>query len=169
MNFFQIKEKYCYVATIYNSEDKFLDEPNKNPVTYLLPDGRPITLGSERFRAAEILFSPDKVGMEFPGVQECLINSIQKADIDLRKTLYSSIFLAGGTTMMPGFGERLLSDMRRLSPKEVKIKISVPPERRLSCWLGGSILSSLAAFKNMWIKKQQYEDEGKRILHSRSF
>ena len=164
-----IKEKNCYVATIYNNEDKFLDEPNKNPSTYLLPDGRPITLGSERYRAAEILFSPDKVGMEYPGVQECLINSIQKADIDLRKTLYSAIFLAGGTTMMPGFGERLLSDMRRLSPKEVKIKISVPPERRLSCWLGGSILSSLAAFKNMWIKKQQYEDEGKRILHSRSF
>jgi actin-related protein len=71
--------------------------------------------------------------------------------------------------MMPGFGERLLSDMRRLSPKEVKIKISVPPERKLSCWLGGSILSSLAAFKSMWIKKQQYEDEGKRILHSRAF
>ena len=165
----QIKEKNCYVATIYNNEDKFLDEPNKNSSNYLLPDGRPIVLGSERFRAAEILFSPDKVGLEYPGVQECLINSIQKADIDLRKTLYSSIFLAGGTTMMPGFGERLLSDMRRLSPKEVKIKISVPPERRLSCWLGGSILSSLAAFKNMWIKKQQYDDEGKRILHSRSF
>ncbi|OMJ68374.1 hypothetical protein SteCoe_6443 [Stentor coeruleus] len=165
----QIKEKNCYVATIYSNEDKFLDEPNKNPSTYLLPDGRGINLGSERYRAAEILFSPDKVGLEFPGVQECLTISIQKADIDLRKTLYSSIFLAGGTTMMPGFGERLLSDMRRLSPKEVKIKISVPPERRLSCWLGGSILSSLAAFKNMWIKKQQYEDEGKRILHARSF
>jgi centractin len=165
----QIKEKNCYVATIYSNEDKFLDEPNKNPSSYLLPDGRAINLGSERYRAAEILFSPDKVGLEFPGVQECLTISIQKADIDLRKTLYSSIFLAGGTTMMPGFGERLLSDMRRLSPKEVKIKISVPPERRLSCWLGGSILSSLAAFKNMWIKKQQYEDEGKRILHARSF
>jgi len=165
----QIKEKNCYVATIYSSEDKFMDDSNKNPSTYLLPDGRPINLGAEKYRAAEILFSPDKVGLEYAGVQECLINSIQKADIDLRKTLYSSIYLAGGTTMMPGFGERLMSDLRRLSPKEVKIKITIPPERKLTCWLGGSILSSLAAFKNMWIKKQQYEEEGKRILHSRSF
>mmetsp|Transcript_35077 Transcript_35077/g.6312 ORF Transcript_35077/g.6312 Transcript_35077/m.6312 type:complete len:86 (+) Transcript_35077:896-1153(+) len=84
-------------------------------------------------------------------------------------TLYNSIFLAGGTTMMPGFGERLLNDLRRLSPKEIKIKITAPPERKLSCWIGGSVLTSLASFKNMWIKKQEYEEEGKRILHTRSF
>lgn len=165
----QIKEKNCYVATIFSNEERFLDDPSKNINTYLLPDGRPINLGPEKYRAPEILFSPDKVGLEYPGVQECLLRSIQRADIDLRKTLYSSIYLAGGTTMMPGFAERLLSDMRRLSPKEIKIKITAPPERRLSCWLGGSILTSLAAFKNMWVKKQEYEEEGKRVLHARSF
>mmetsp|Transcript_631 Transcript_631/g.1027 ORF Transcript_631/g.1027 Transcript_631/m.1027 type:complete len:187 (-) Transcript_631:42-602(-) len=165
----QIKEKNCYVATIYSSEDNYFDDPTKNASAYLLPDGRPINLGAEKYRASEILFSPDKVGLEYSGVQECLLNAIQKADIDLRKTLYSSIYLAGGTTMMPGFGERLLSDLRKMSPKEIKIKITAPPERKLTCWLGGSILSTLAAFKNMWIKKQEYEDEGKRILHTRSF
>ena len=69
---------------------------------------------------------------------------------------------------MPGFAERLLGDLRRLSPKEIKIKITAPPDRKLSCWLGGSIVSSLTSFKNMWIKKQDYEEQGKRILHTRS-
>jgi centractin len=165
----QIKEKNCYVATIHSTDDRFLDESSRNVSSYLLPDGRPINLGAEKYRAPEILFSPDKVGLEYPGVQECLMHSIQKADVDLRKTLLSSIYLAGGTTTMPGFAERLLNDMRKMSPKEIKIKIIAPAERKLTCWLGGSILSSLAAFKNMWIKKQEYEEEGKRILHSRSF
>jgi centractin len=70
--------------------------------------------------------------------------------------------------MIAGFPDRLLNDLRRLCPKDTKIRITAPEERKLSCWLGGSILSSLAAFKNMWIKKQEYEEEGKRILHSRT-
>lgn len=164
----QIKESICYVEKVYSPEEKYADDP-KGPKQYILPDGRPINLGSERFRAAEVLFSPEKVGLECQGVQEALLTSIQKTDIDLRNTLYSSIFCAGGTTMMTGFCERLFSDMRRLSPKEVKVKITASPDRQISCWLGGSILSSLAAFKNMWIKKHEYEEEGKRILHSRSF
>ena len=165
----QIKEKNCYVAAIYSKEEQFQEEQTKNLVTnYVLPDGRSINIGAEKYRAAEILFYPDKVGLECPGVVDVLLQSIQKADIDLRRTLYNSVYLAGGTSMMPGFPERLMSDMRRLSPKEMKIKITAPPDRRVSCWLGGSILSSLAAFKNMWITKQQYEEEGKRILHSRS-
>ena len=166
----QIKEKSCYVAAIYSKEEQYLDDQSKNLTTnFMLPDGRNITIGAEKYRAPEILFNPDKVGLECSGVQDCLIQSIQKADIDLRRTLYNSVFLAGGTTMMPGFGERLLSDLRRLSPKEIKIKITAPPDRKISCWLGGSILSSLAAFKNMWIKKHEYEEEGKRILHTRTF
>ena len=165
----QIKEKNCYVAAIYNKEEQFQEDQSKNLTTnYLLPDGRAISISAEKYRASEILFYPDKVGLECPGIVDVLIQSIQKADLDLRRTLYNSVYLAGGTSMMPGFPERLMSDMRRLSPKEMKIKITAPPDRKMSCWLGGSILSSLAAFKNMWIKKQEYEEEGKRILHTRS-
>jgi centractin len=59
-------------------------------------------LGAERFRAPEILFQPNIVGEEFPGVHECLLNSIQKCDIDMRKTLFSNILLAGGSTLFQG-------------------------------------------------------------------
>jgi hypothetical protein len=44
--------------------------------------------------------------------------------MDLRKTLYSNIVLSGGSTLFPGFGDRLLHEVKRLAPKEVKIKIS---------------------------------------------
>ena len=59
-------------------------------------------LGPERFRAAEVLFQPDLIGLEVPGVHEMIINSIQLSDMDLRKTLYSNIVLAGGSTLFRG-------------------------------------------------------------------
>ena len=59
-------------------------------------------MGAERFRAPEILFHPELVGEEYPGIHECLATSIVRTDLDLRKTLYSNIILAGGSTLFPG-------------------------------------------------------------------
>lgn len=57
--------------------------------------------------APEILFKPELIGLEYPGVHEMIANCIQKCDIDLRKQLYSQIIVAGGTTMLKEFCDRL--------------------------------------------------------------
>ena len=69
--------------------------------------------------------------------------------------------------MFDGFGDRLLSECRRLAPRDTKIKIWAPPERILSTWIGGSILASLATFKQMWITKKDYEEHGKSSVYRR--
>eukprot|EP00624_Nannochloropsis_granulata_P004773 evm.model.NODE_33880_length_9695_cov_19.565859.5 len=60
-----------------------------------------------------------------------------KADLDLRKAFFSQIVLAGGSTLFPGYGDRLLNEIRKLAPRDVKIRISAPPERKYSTWIGG--------------------------------
>ena len=35
--------------------------------------------------------------------------------------------------------------------------------------MGGSILSNLNSFRNMWITKKEYEEEGEAILYKKSF
>mmetsp|Transcript_5350 Transcript_5350/g.5895 ORF Transcript_5350/g.5895 Transcript_5350/m.5895 type:complete len:379 (-) Transcript_5350:129-1265(-) len=163
-----IKEKLCYVSINVQSEEK-IEKKKRTQIQYVLPDGSAIDLDNERFRAPEVLFSPDKIGLEYRGVHECLYQAISKADIDIRKTLYSEIVLAGGSTLFNGFGERMLQEVKKLSPKDMKIKITAPPDRKLSCWLGGSIISALATFKNMWVSKKEYNEEGRRILHTKTF
>lgn len=98
-----IKETACYIAFDPNKEEELLESNNK-PAThkYKLPDGNIIEIGPERFRAPEILFHPEFIGEEYSGVHECLVNSIQRSDLDLRKTLYSNIVLSGGSTLFPG-------------------------------------------------------------------
>lgn len=44
--------------------------------------------------------------------------------------------------MDAGYGDRLLSEVRRLAPRDVKIRISASPERKFSTWIGGYVLTN---------------------------
>ena len=163
----QIKETSTQLSTIGSNNDL----ETKVTTNYQLPDGSFISLESERFQAPELLFHPDIIGLESKGIHDCLVKSIMKSDMDLRRQLFGSIVLSGGNTLFNGFGDRLLNEIRKhpLSPKETKIRISAPMDRIYSVWIGGSILASLSTFKSMWISKSEYLEHGNRILHSKEF
>lgn len=90
--------------------------------------------------------------------------------MDLRRVLFSQMVLSGGSTMFPGFGERLLHEVKNhsMAPQDTKIRIAAPPERLFSTWVGGSILASLATFKSMWVSKADYQERGASALASQS-
>jgi len=152
-----IKEKACYVALNPMKEEKDVGGKLDD---FVLPDGKVIKIGMERFRAPEILFRPELVGLEYPGIPQIVVEAISKSDLDLRKALFSNIILSGGSTLCLGFGDRLLNDVKRLAgSKDVKIKIFAPPERKYSTWIGGSILASLSSFKKMWVSAEEYQED----------
>ena len=107
--------------------------------------------------------------MESPGVHETPYNSIMKCDVDLRKDLYANVVLSGGTTMYSGIADRMSKEITALAPASMKVKIIAPPERKYSVWIGGSILSSLSTFQQMWISKQEYDESGPSIVHRKCF
>lgn len=78
---------------------------------FYLPDGTAISIGSERTKATEILFQPSILGFEHPGLHQLVINSIKRADMDLRENLYKNIYLSGGNTLIDGFKERINKEM----------------------------------------------------------
>ena len=48
--------------------------------------------------------------MEDAGIHEMIYRSIMKCDVDIRKDMYQSVVLSGGSTMYPGkFSHRLCS------------------------------------------------------------
>ena len=67
--------------------------------------------------------------------------------------------------MLPGIGERMTQELSALAPSTVSIEVITPPERKYSVWIGGSILSSLATFQQMWISNAEYDEAGPTIVH----
>jgi len=164
-----VKEKLCYIALDFDTEMKETSESSDKEKTYELPDGNIITVGTERFRCPEVLFQPSLVGKEASGVHDTSFQSIMKCDVDIRKDLYSNVVLSGGTTMFQGIGERMTKELTALAPSTMKIKVVAPPERKYSVWIGGSILSSLSTFQQMWISKGEYDESGPTIVHRKCF
>ena len=48
---------------------------------------------------------------------------------------------------------RLFNEVTTLGGSAVKVRVVAPPERKYLVWIGGSILSSLSTFQNMWITR----------------
>jgi len=164
-----IKEKLAFLSVQYDTDLAGADSNSELEKSYELPDGQVIQVGAERFRCPEVLFQPSFIGKEAPGIHKLTYDSIQKCDIDIRKDLYQNVVLSGGTTMFQNIDKRLEKELKALAPASAKVKIVAPPERKYSVWIGGSILSSLSTFQDMWVTKDEYDESGPGIVHRKCF
>lgn len=145
------------------------------------PDGYNDVFGIERFRAPEVLFTPQlfasSEGVLPPAasthfhkpIQDLVTAAIEATDVDSRATLLQNIVCVGGSTTIPGFNDRLSYELGLRLPGQ-KVKIHSPGnlvERKFSSWLGGSILASLGTFHQLWISKAEYQETGSSIVHTR--
>ena len=160
-----IKEKLSYVALDYGDECKNEEISGDMEEKYELPDGKIMTIGSERFRCPEILFKPHFIGLESEGIDRLVFESIMKCNVDIRKELYNNIVLCGGSTMCNGIIQRIQHDISSLAPDSMKIRIIAPHDRVYSVWNGGSVLSSLSTFETKWINLNEYDEIGPSIVH----
>nr|XP_027071106.1 actin-related protein 4-like isoform X2 [Coffea arabica] len=127
-----IKECVCRAPDTPYDDSSYSNIPM---TSYELPDGQTIEIGADRFKAPDILFNPSLAqtipGMEnfaetvssVRGLPQMVLESINKCDVDIRRELFSSILLAGGTASMQQLKERLEKDLLEESPQAARVKV----------------------------------------------
>ena len=134
---------------------------------FSLPDSRSITVGEERFQFADTLFHC--AGDQNPNtVQELVYESILSCPATCRDELLSNIICSGGTTQLQNFRSRLESELNHLLENAEKPEaLYVSSAARYSAFQGASsIASTHKNSENMWITREQFEEEGKHIIHT---
>lgn len=113
-------------------------------------------LGDHRFTVPELLFD-DGCPEEHQSVQR----SVFKAALGSGAlwNLCENVVLTGGTTLLPGFAERLRKELTKLLPAsaEKEVKVSRPG---ISPWCGGSEVAASDGFTAKCITRSQYDKEG---------
>ncbi|XP_052443188.1 uncharacterized protein LOC127984526 [Carassius gibelio] len=160
----EMKERCCCVALDYDTELKSASEVN-----YTLPDGRMVSLASERLRAPEILFRPELIGRDHYGMHESVFRSILQSDIDLRRSFLGNVLLSGGNTLLPGLPVRLRHELRLLCPVDLSVSVSSPSDRDFSVWRGGATLANMDDLCDAWITADEYEEFGPQIVFRKCF
>jgi len=168
----RIKEELCYVSMNFEEDSSNFAGKEKQ---FEMPDGTVVTVGDQMIRAPEMLFQPSIAGKELLGMHELAKQTVSDCDMDVRKDLYTSVVMSGGTTMYENMPERLQAELKQLVPEATQVKVIAPPERMISVWIGGSILASLSTFERMWINRESnpeaqpaitgYDEIGPRIVH----
>lgn len=158
-----MKERHCYCALDPASE--FAET-----VVYSLPGGREVPLTDERWKCPEALFNPSLVGLESLGVAGLVWESISRCDIDVRKTLLSNVVLSGGSTMFPGFSERLTKELRGYAPtaSQANIRVVQSKDQKYAVWSGAQVFASLRSMQEeQWMTIEDYDEYGVSFIHDK--
>jgi actin-related protein 2 len=165
----KIKEECCYLSTNPIRESNFYSETTSLNRDYRLPDGNWVTIRSERYQAAEVLFYPGLLGKEEFNIADIVVDSLEETPEDYKVELASNVLLSGGTTMLPGFAQRLKMVVReKMKEKNMafKVKINDPLNRKILVFLGAAIVALIIeSDPEQWISREEYLEEGSRCVY----
>ncbi|CAM6110684.1 unnamed protein product [Calypogeia fissa] len=133
-------------------------------------DQQVLNLTNERFLVPEMLFYPADLGMNEAGLAELIVRAVNSCHPNLHPLLYSNVLLTGGSTLFPGFRERLEMELRPLVPDEYNVSISAVGNPLTAAWKGGCLLAEGPDFHAAAITKKEYEEHGtsrcrRRFMH----
>ena len=174
-----LKEKYSYIKSADTSANAAVAQES---VTFSLPDGTDVSTKNSIFGNCCESFC---VNPEFSDTGGGILGQVQKSfdlcDDSLKREIAQHIVLAGGTSMLPGLGDRLMSTLSVKAGSDIGPLRVVPNsnhryvcyvmchqhsltrlpicresgftlQRKAAAWTGGSIVATMDTFKQIKVR-----------------
>ena len=149
-----IKESFCACAE--QPDDIAQQRPE---VAAVLPDGQELLLAQEKYLATERLFT---VG---GGIQSLTMQALASCGAELRAALLQNIVCCGGTSLLPGLGQRL---GRVLSANwGEKVPFTIQTYSRSAphaSWIGASAIAASDHARPLFIGRNELEESGEQLI-----
>ena len=156
-------ENLSYMSRNFDRElERYRKKPEKIDCILELGKNSKLEMGSERFEAVEGLFKPELWGLDQAGVHVLVHKAIRECSMDVRREITQSIFLAGGLALIPGLRERLELELEKLSPA-TKPRVHASPYRYHASYLGATVHTASAAFKQSKLTRDEWIGSGQRL------
>eukprot|EP00116_Pleurobrachia_bachei_P005990 sb/3466252/ len=131
---------------------------------FSLPDGRLVNVTPQiKSDFTNSIFGGDH------GIAKMAYHAVMAADMDMRRDLFCNLILSGGASLVKGFKDSFLQEIRKESnarhTDKLRINATTAPEREFNSWIGGSIVGSLSCYQGAHISKEMYEEVGPSIIH----
>ena len=160
-----IKEKYCYIE---NEDNK----NNKEITKFNLLDGTEIILDKEKTLCPEVLFHPEMINKTVGGVANTFCSCVSAIDhLTKNKFEGNNLIIAGGSTLLKGFSERLKVEIGKYYGGKYKDRMNIIniKERNNLQWIGASTYSLMQIFKGLCTTKDEYNNYGPSAVHNKCF
>lgn len=146
----------------------------ETPVT---PDTQLLRLTDERFVVPEALFQPDIVfdsntstasssvvqAASLKNLPDLVLESIMACPEAVRPLMLANIVIAGGTSQIPNFAQRLELELTKEMPLDWVVRVrqtNEPIPRDEMAWHGGAALAQTDVISNISVSKSEYFEHG---------
>ncbi|KAI0769101.1 actin-related protein Arp6 [Trametes elegans] len=172
----EVKEACCFVSDEFKRDlETCRAHPTKNAIVqeYIFPDysanrpgrvrrpGEPLdegsqtlTMNNERFSVPEILFHPTDIGYA------TVAASIAHLPDDLQGMFWANIGLVGGNTALPGFRERLTSELRSLAPIDCAVVVHSSARPVEEAYRAAVAFAARPEFAQAVVTRAEYQEMG---------
>ncbi len=166
----KIKEKSSICVANAKTELQHIKGGSKEynqPINF--PDGTTFEINKERFMVSEALFDPQImkiIHVDYIGLAEAISKVIKTWDRENWEELLSNVILSGGSSLIPGLGERLRVELQKYFSEKLKNKIKVVAAsgRENMGWIGASVLYSKNQLKKGWLNNPNLQDSNQKQI-----
>ncbi|KAH7042152.1 actin family [Macrophomina phaseolina] len=125
-----------------------------------------LPLGNERFCVPELLFHPSDIGMAEAGLPEAVLQSLAQLPVGMWPAMLANVVVVGGNALLPGFVQRLQSELRERVPAEYPVRVARPEDPVTYTWKGGARLAGVSGegLRALAVTRDEYLENGSAWL-----
>ncbi|KAI6653496.1 hypothetical protein LOD99_3392 [Oopsacas minuta] len=158
-----IKESTAYVSTDPEIDNSLL------PNIYTLPDGRVVSISTERYKCVEPIFDPSLLGLKGPGIHQLIAGTYKR--LESNNPYFRNLILSGGSSLFPGLQERLHRELASTLQPTIKPSYTILPYRKHLAFYGACIITSMSNFllSQNTFSMAEYEESGPSLVHRKIY